>query len=108
MNFKGVKIFGVKGIFPASCVITALFVGTSLTLFGQDTLTTARALKKLSLEELMDIEVVSVSRGPQKLTEVASAIQVITNEDIRRSGATRLPGGSTRRGPRTAHDSDDG
>lgn len=91
MNFKGVKIFGVKGIFPASCVITALFVGTSLTLFGQDTLTTARALKKLSLEELMDIEVVSVSRGPQKLTEVASAIQVITNEDIRRSGATRLP-----------------
>ena len=48
-------------------------------------------LKKLSLEELMDIEVTSVSRRPEKLTEVASAIQVITSEHIRRSGATILP-----------------
>lgn len=47
--------------------------------------------KKLSLEELMDLEVTSVSRTPQKLTEVASAIQVITNEDIRRSAYSRLP-----------------
>jgi iron complex outermembrane receptor protein len=49
------------------------------------------ALKKLSLEELMDIEVTSVSKRPKKLSETASAIQVITNEDIRRSGATNLP-----------------
>ena len=49
------------------------------------------ALKKLSLEELMDIEVTSVSRRPESLSKTASAIQVITQEDIRRSGATRLP-----------------
>lgn len=49
------------------------------------------ALKKLSLEELMNIEVTSVSKRPEKLTEVASAIQVITQKDIRRSGATTLP-----------------
>ncbi|MDQ3566064.1 MAG: TonB-dependent receptor [Pseudomonadota bacterium] len=48
-------------------------------------------LKKLSLEELMDIEVTSVSKRPERLSETASAIQVITQEDIRRSGATRLP-----------------
>lgn len=48
-------------------------------------------LKKLSVEELMDIEVTSVSRRPQRLSETASAIQVITQEDIRRFGATRLP-----------------
>jgi len=48
-------------------------------------------LKKLSVEELMNIEVTSVSKSPEKLTEVASAIQVITNEDIKRSAATRLP-----------------
>ncbi|MEO6758099.1 MAG: Plug domain-containing protein, partial [Saprospiraceae bacterium] len=48
-------------------------------------------LKKMSVEELMNIEVTSVSRSPEKLTEVASAIQVLTGEDIRRSGATRLP-----------------
>src|SRR5471030_2164611 len=33
-------------------------------------------LKKLSVEELMNIEVTSVSKAPEKLTEVASAIQV--------------------------------
>ncbi|MEI6948075.1 TonB-dependent receptor plug domain-containing protein [Paraflavisolibacter sp. H34] len=49
------------------------------------------ALKKLSVEELMDVEVTLVSRSPQKLTEAASAIQVITGDDIRRSGATSLP-----------------
>ncbi len=47
-------------------------------------------LKKMSLEELMNLEVTSVSRQPEKLTEVASAIQVITQEDIQRSGATNL------------------
>lgn len=49
-----------------------------------------RSYKKMSLDELMDIEVTLVSKRPEKLTEVASAIQVITNEDIRRSGATNL------------------
>jgi iron complex outermembrane receptor protein len=49
------------------------------------------ALKSLSVEELLDIEVTSVSRRPEKLSETASAIQVITQEDIRRSGATSLP-----------------
>ncbi|HET7818385.1 MAG TPA: TonB-dependent receptor, partial [Bacteroidia bacterium] len=48
-------------------------------------------LKKLSLEDLMNIEVTSVSKRPEKLTEVASAIQVITYEDIRRSGVKTLP-----------------
>jgi iron complex outermembrane receptor protein len=91
MNFQALKKNGVTMVSRTTAVTTALFACTSISLFAQDTLTTARALKKLSLEELMNIEVVSVSRGPQKLTEAASAIQVITNEDIRRSGATRLP-----------------
>src|SRR5690349_15692801 len=39
----------------------------------------------------MDIEVTSVSKRAEKLLETASAIQVITGEDIRRSGATSLP-----------------
>jgi iron complex outermembrane recepter protein len=56
-----------------------------------DSLPPPGALKKLSLEQLMAIEVSSVSRRPERLSEAASAIQVITREDIRRSGATRLP-----------------
>jgi len=53
--------------------------------------TSVRALKQLSLEELIDIEVTSVSRRAEKLSDVASAIQVITGEEIHRSGATSLP-----------------
>jgi iron complex outermembrane receptor protein len=48
------------------------------------------ALKKLSLRELMDVEVTLVSRGPAKLSEAAASIQVITSDDIHRSGATTL------------------
>jgi iron complex outermembrane recepter protein len=49
------------------------------------------ALKKMSVEELLELEVTSVSKRPEKLAEAPSAIQVITHEDIRRSGATTLP-----------------
>src|SRR5213592_1367052 len=51
----------------------------------------AAKLKTLRMEQLMDIEVTSVSKRPEKLSETASAIQVITQADIRRSGATSLP-----------------
>jgi iron complex outermembrane receptor protein len=52
---------------------------------------TSGELKTLSVEELMNVEVTSVAREPQKLLEAAAAIQVITAEQIRRSGATTLP-----------------
>src|SRR5579872_2982030 len=58
----------------------------------KDDLRSSDHLKKLNLEELMNIEVTSISMRPEKLTEVASAVQVITGEDIHRSGVTRLPG----------------
>lgn len=48
-------------------------------------------LLDLSIEELMKIEVTSASRRSQKLSEVSSAIFVITQDDIRRSGATSIP-----------------
>ena len=48
-------------------------------------------LKTLSVEELMNVVVTSVSRRPEPLSHAASSIQVITQDDIRRSGATNLP-----------------
>jgi iron complex outermembrane receptor protein len=48
-------------------------------------------LKQLNLEDLMNVQVTSVARHPEKLINSASAIQVITQEDIRRSGATSIP-----------------
>ncbi len=50
-----------------------------------------KEIKKLSVDELLNMEVTLVSRTPQRLTEAASAIQVITSEDIRRSAATNIP-----------------
>lgn len=67
-----------------------LLFTTELKAQQEDTLS-PQALKRLSLEELMEMEVTSVSRRAEKLTNAASAIQVITGEDIRRSGATSLP-----------------
>jgi iron complex outermembrane receptor protein len=48
-------------------------------------------LTAISLEELMDIEVTSVSKKEQQLSRAAAAIYVITQEDIRRSGASSIP-----------------
>jgi iron complex outermembrane receptor protein len=48
-------------------------------------------LTQVSIESLMNIDVTSVSKKEQKLSQVAAAIFVITREDIRRSGATNIP-----------------
>jgi iron complex outermembrane receptor protein len=48
-------------------------------------------LKQLSLEELGDVEVTTVSKDPQQVQKTPAAVFVITQEDIRRSGATSIP-----------------
>jgi iron complex outermembrane receptor protein len=48
-------------------------------------------LADLSLEELANIEITSVSRRAERLADAPASIYVITGEDIRRSGATSLP-----------------
>jgi iron complex outermembrane recepter protein len=53
--------------------------------FGQADLSNA------SLEQLMNIQVTSVSKKEQKLARTAAAVFVINQEDIRRSGATNIP-----------------
>jgi iron complex outermembrane receptor protein len=48
-------------------------------------------LTNASLEDLMNVQVTSVSKTEQKISQVAAAIFVITQEDIQRSGATNIP-----------------
>ena len=48
-------------------------------------------LKKMSLEELSQIEVTTPSKEPEKAFVTPAAIYVITGEDIRRSGVTTIP-----------------
>lgn len=50
-----------------------------------------RDLSQVSLEDLMNIKVTSVSKKEQKMSQAAAAIFVITQEDIVRSGATNIP-----------------
>jgi iron complex outermembrane receptor protein len=45
----------------------------------------------MSVEQLMDIEVTSVTKEPEKLLDADSAIQVVTGDDIDRSGASSIP-----------------
>ena len=46
---------------------------------------------RLSLEELMSIEVSSAAKKPQALADTATAMHVLNRDDIRRSGASNLP-----------------
>ena len=48
-------------------------------------------LKQLSLEQLANLEVTTMSKAPEQVWKTAAAIYVITQEDIRRSGATTIP-----------------
>ena len=78
-------------LLPVQVALGALILVSSASAQIADSLPSPGALKKMSLEQLMAVEVSSVSRRPERLSETASAIQVITRDDIRRSGATRLP-----------------
>jgi iron complex outermembrane recepter protein len=48
-------------------------------------------LKQLSIDDLMNIEVTSVTKEPEALLQADSAIQVVTGDDIERSGASSIP-----------------
>lgn len=84
MLFRGLTAFILKIVAIAMVVcFTQLAVAANQSADNQ--------FLNLSIEELMNVKVTTVSRTPQKLTEVASAIFVITQDDIRRSGATSIP-----------------
>jgi len=67
----------------------ALTVGPALA--DSSTTATVQDLSQLSIEELANVEVTSVSRRPQPLSQAPAAVFVITNDDIRRIGADSIP-----------------
>lgn len=77
---------------PSTCksrrVIAALLaLGAATGATAEET----RELLDLSLEELGNIEVTSVSKRAEPLLDAAASIFVITREDILRSGVTSIP-----------------
>ena len=73
---------------PLLLVVTSRDCGAQGVESGQ---TAPGSLKQLSLSELGDVEVTTVSKQPQQLQRTPAAVFVITPEDIRRSGARTLP-----------------
>ena len=69
----------------------ALALGLGLAIPSPAQSPPARDLTQFSLEDLMNVQVTSVSKKEQKLAKTGAAIFVITQEDIRRSGATSIP-----------------
>lgn len=71
--------------------LTCLLQSSALRADADERALSAKALKELSIEQLLDMQVTSVSKRPEKLSSAAAAIQVITADDIRRSGARSVP-----------------
>ena len=65
----------------------ALLVAASLPAWAQP----SGDVQSLSIEQLASVEITSVSRRPEPLSQAPAAVYVITAEDIRRSGYGNLP-----------------
>jgi iron complex outermembrane receptor protein len=52
---------------------------------------TSPDLTDLSFDELMQVNITSVSKKSEKLSEASAAVYVVTRNEIRRSGATSIP-----------------
>ncbi|MGE0861024.1 MAG: TonB-dependent receptor plug domain-containing protein [Gammaproteobacteria bacterium] len=67
------------------CVLLVALCWSAATLAEADNLT------RMSLSELANLEVTTVSKAPDRLRDASASIYVITREDIQRAGATTLP-----------------
>jgi len=68
-------------------------VGTALSiaLVGAAAAQSIDDLQRLSIEELANIQISSVSKTSEPLSDAPAAVYVISHDDIMRSGLTRLP-----------------
>src|ERR1700692_3149626 len=87
-----------QGMFEVWRVLIRLLLASICGLTGRDALGAADsdslsigALKQLSIEELMNLDVTSVSKQAEPYGRAPAAIQVITQDQIRRSGASSIP-----------------
>lgn len=74
-----------------SCALLSLPAAAGLAVAGDAPEEQIEYLKSLGIEDLLQAEVTSVSKKPEKLADAAAAVFVITAEDIERSGAQSIP-----------------
>lgn len=83
----------MKNLTPTSFIFRGLTLGALslwLALMMKPSLAD-EDLFEMSIEDLLSIQVTSVSKKEQNLTDSAAAIFVITNDELRRSGVTSVP-----------------
>jgi iron complex outermembrane receptor protein len=85
--FPAIRHHGRRGV---RLLLTLLAVahGTVQVALCQDS---APDLTSIGIEAVMNMEVTSVSKRPERLMDASAAVQVITSDEIRRSGATTVP-----------------
>lgn len=70
-------------------LVTVLVSGTFATLCCAQA--PPEKLSSMSIQDLLNVEVTSVSKTQQKISDTAAAVYVITQEEIQSSGATNIP-----------------
>jgi iron complex outermembrane receptor protein len=81
-------MFNDSGFLPYWITGVSLLLATQI-VFADSA--TSSDIFELPLEELMNIEVISTAKQAQPLADAASAVFVITQEDLRRTGVTNIP-----------------
>ncbi|MBL4623505.1 MAG: TonB-dependent receptor [Immundisolibacteraceae bacterium] len=81
----------LRALICAFSVSAGLFSSVALAVSDSSSARQRHPLLALSLEELFELEVTTASRKPEQLADVASAVYIISSEDIRRSTATAVP-----------------
>ena len=80
-TYRRVRSAGIRWLTPAVAALLAL---APVPAVADDD------LRSLSLEQLLDVQITSVSKKPESLAEAAASVYVLTGEDLRRSGVTSL------------------
>ncbi len=77
------------------CILPLIALGSLVMLCGQLSAVPQGGddvdLLSMSIEDLMNVEVTSVSKKAEKLFDAPAAIYVVTHEDMHRSGVTSIP-----------------
>jgi iron complex outermembrane receptor protein len=77
----------------AGAILSLLFIAANLSAQPETNTTeaTPQQLKNMSIEDLMNLNVTSVAKQPQAYGEAPASIEVITGDEIERSGASSIP-----------------
>jgi iron complex outermembrane recepter protein len=91
ISLKRLKVLGAPLFFFGTFSVMVSTIFAPVLSYAEKPPDVPADLTRLTLEQLMDIQVTSVSKGAEDFSKAPSAIFVLTQEDIRRSGVNTIP-----------------